>query len=70
MPSAGCGGFCRAVFTKGAGLKQMRASELAAVLQAYHNMPRQRLGYRTPAEVFAAAALHLKCESSFRRKPE
>ena len=67
MPSAGCGGFCRAVFTKGAGLKQMRASELTAVIQAYHNTPRQRLGY-PPAEVFAAA-LHLKCESAFWLSP-
>ena len=70
MPSAGCGGFCRAVFTKGSGLKQMRASELTAVLQAYHNTPRQRLGYRTPAAVFADAALHLKCESTFQLSPE
>ena len=45
-------------------LKQMRASELTAVLQAYNNTPRQCLGYRTPAAVFADAALHLKCEST------
>ena len=69
MPSAGCGGFCRAVFTKGSGLKQIRASDLAAVLQAYHT-PRQCLGYRTPAAVFPAAALHLKCESTFQLSPE
>ena len=64
MPSAGGGGFCRAVFTKGSGLKQMRSSELTAVLPAYHNTSRQRLGYRTPAAVFVAAALQLKCEST------
>ena len=51
-------------------LKQIRAAELTAVLQAYNNTPRQCLGYRTPAEVFADAALHLKCEFTFRLAPE
>ena len=57
-------GRLRRFWPRRTSLKQMRASELPAVLQAYHNAPRPCLGYRTPAEVFAAAALCLKCEST------
>ena len=51
-------------------LKQIKAAQLTATIQAYNNTPRQCLNYRTPTEVFAAAALHLKCESTFRLAPE
>ena len=35
------------------------------LIQAYNNTPRKCLGYRTPAEIFAAQVLHLKCEFTF-----
>ena len=40
------------------------------LVQAYNNTPRKCLGYRTPAEVFWAHPLHLKCESTFPRSRE
>ena len=40
------------------------------VVQTYNNTPRKCLGYRTPAEIYSNQLLHLKCESTFRRKPE
>ncbi len=55
----------RRFLPRNADLKQIKAPQLTAAIQAYHNTPRQRLGYRTPAAVFAAATLHLKCESTF-----
>lgn len=51
-------------------LKQLKASEWAGVIRAYNNTPRQCLGYRTPAEIFANAALRLHCEPAFRLAPE
>ena len=55
-----------------------RKTDLAAVpqarftqlIQAYNNTPRKCLAYRTPAEIFWASVLHLKCESTFRLSPE
>ena len=45
-----------------AALPQERFTQM---IQAYNNIPRKCLGYRTPAEIFIESVLHLKCESTF-----
>ena len=40
------------------------------VLQAYNNTPCKCLGYRTPAEIYSNQLLHLKCDSTLRRRRE
>ena len=50
---------------RGTDLGSLPARGLTAIARAHNNTPRKCLGYRTPAEIFADEALHLKCEFSF-----
>ncbi len=40
-------------------------ARFAQLVRSYNNTPRKCLGYRTPAEIYAAQVLHLKCEFTF-----
>ena len=73
--SGGCHRPAAAVVAGPGGLEKGEAAEMDGVIRAYPDLfisptPRRRLGYRTPAEILANAALRWQCEPAFRRKPE
>ena len=45
-------------------LTTLSDAQFAHLVRSYNNTPRKCLGYRTPAEIFSAQVLHLKCEST------
>ena len=62
MLSAGC----VAPFPERPDLATLSDAQFAHLIRAYNNTPRKCLDYRTPAEIFSAQVLHLKCESTLQ----
>jgi transposase, IS30 family len=44
--------------------QQLTQNHIDAIANRYNHTPRKCLGFKTPAELFAAHLLHFKCESA------